>query len=441
MSRPRFTRRGLLAGLGGTAAAVTGGVLAPGWRGAVAAGAPKRLAIIYSGNGTIKPSLLSSRDRLELGPILAPLTPYLDDLVVVDGLTIHAGGPAGNPHHLGFGCLLTGTHLINGQYLDNLGNYYGSHGGPSIDQVIADELAPPTPYRTLEIGVQSGKLYPSTSMSKLAARGPGQLLPAESDPFRLFDRVYGGSRSPTELAALRGEQASVLDFARRDLERLQPRLSSAERGRLGAHLEAVRSIERRLQAPRPDCAPFDPGAPFDVWANDAFPEVTELQLDMLATAFACDQTRVATFMVSESGSQTVYSWLGITQGHHDISHAGDSDLVAQNNLVAINTWVAERIAGFAERLKALPDVEGSVYDNTLIVWVNDLGKGNEHTLTDVTFVLLGGAGGAIAGSQHLTYDGRRHNDLLLTVAHAMGANLSQFGDEEANRGPMNEILA
>lgn len=436
MSRLWTTRRALLGSLTGTAAVLAAGLPTR----APAGGAPLRLVILYSGNGTIHDAWLPGPD-LELGPVLAPLAPFRDDMVVIDGLSIFAGGPAGNPHHLGFGCLLTGERLVNGQYLDNQGNYYGSHGGPTVDQVIADALATPTPFRTLEVGVQSGKLYPNTSMSKLAARGPGQLLPAESDPFRLFDRVFGGNRSPEELARLRADKASVLDFAMRDLARIQPTLASEERVRIDAHLDAVRRVEQRLQAPFPECERFDPGTPFDVWDNDRFPEVADLQLELLATAFACDQTRVSTFMFSESGSQTVYSWLGVAGGHHDISHAGDSDLVAQDNLVAINAWVAGRIARFAARLQELPDVAGSVYDNTLLVWANDLGKGNEHTLSDVPFVLLGGAGGRVRGGQLVRVQRRRHNDLLLTLCHAMGVPLASFGDAEANQGVLSDVLA
>ena len=153
----------MLAGLGGTAAALTAGLVP---RRSVAVGGPRRLVIFYSGNGTIRDAWLpgTGSGGLELSPILAPLEPFRQDMVVVDGLTIHAGGPAGNPHHLGFGCLLTGEYLVDGQYLDNQGNYYGSHGGASVDQEIAQALAPPTPFRSLELGVQAGKLHPSTSM-------------------------------------------------------------------------------------------------------------------------------------------------------------------------------------------------------------------------------------------------------------------------------------
>ncbi len=438
MSRLWTTRRALLASLGGTAATLA--AFLP-WRPpARAAGAPRRFVIAYSGNGTIRESFEPGPD-FELSPILSPFEPHREDLVVVDGLSLWAGGAAGNEHHMAFGCLLTGEHLVEAQFFDLEGNYYGSHGGPTVDQVIADGLNAQTAFHSLQLGVQSGKDYGSTSMSKLSARGPRELLHPEIDPFRLFDRVFGGSRSADELATIRRQKSSVLDYARHQLDDLTPKLSREEQVRLQAHMDAVRSIERRMQLPVPECEPFEPGAPFDIWANDNFPQVAELQLDLLATALACDQTRVASFMFSESTSQTIYNWLGVSGGHHDISHAGDSDELARGDMVAINTWVAEQLSRFASKLKELPDVAGSVYDNTLVVWVNDFNKGNEHTMTGVPFVMLGGAGGAVRGGQYLVYEGSRwHNDFLRTLCHAMGVPVKAFGAPEANGRLLEGVL-
>lgn len=440
MSRLWTRRHALLAGIGGTAAALTAGLTTT--RPATAGGAPRRLAVIYSGNGTVRDAWLptGAGNDFELSPILAPLEPHARDVIAIDGLTIHAGGAAVNPHHLGFGCLLTGVWLVDGQYLDNEGNYYGSHGGPTLDQVVAQALQPPTPYRSLELGIQAGKEYPSTSLSKLSAAGPGQLLPPNNDPFVVFDRVFGGGRSPAELQAVRSEKASVLDHALADLDGLTPTLSSEERYRIESHADALRTMERRLQAPLPTCEDVDPGTPFDVWANDHFPDVVALQLELLSLAFACDLTRIATVMFSEALSQTVYSWLGASNGHHDLSHAGDSDRTAESQLIAINTWVAEQVSTFATRLKELPDIDGSVYDNTVILWVNDLGKGNVHSLWDVPFVLLGGGQGTLRGGRVLRYAGRRHNDLLLSVCYAMGVERATFGDPEANQGVLRRVL-
>ena len=430
-------RQAILAGLGGAAA-----VLASGFP-AQATARPARMVVFYSGNGTIHDAWAppgTGGPLTELPPIVAPLAPHIEDVALIDGLRLQAGGVATNPHHLAFGCLLTGVDLVDGQFLDTQGNYYGSHGGPSVDQVIADSLAPPTPFRSLEIGVQSGKLYPSTSLSKVAARGPRQLLHPENDPFRLFDRVFGGGLPRQELSRIRAEKASVLDYAIEDLDQLQSALAREERARLEAHLDGLRSIERRLQVPMPACETPTLGAPFDIWTDDNFPEVARLHAELLALAFSCDLTRVATFMFSESSGQTVYRWLGVHSGHHDLSHAGDSDLVAREQLISINAWIAEQISHFASRLKELPDVGGSAYDNTLIVWANDLGKGNEHTLSDVPFVVLGGAGGAIAGQQHIRVSDRWHTDLLLTLCHAMGVPRATFGAPESNQGPITELL-
>jgi hypothetical protein len=441
------SRRSLLAGLGGTAA-----ILAtpfPHTRGAEARAAAlpaKRLVILYGGNGTIRDAWLPVTDPVlppggstsdfTLGPILAPLAPFQDILTVVDGIQIYGGGPAGNPHHLGFGCSLTGVDLVEGEYLDNQGRVFGSHGGPTLDQVVADALLAPTPYRSLELGVQSGLYNGDTSMSKLSARGPAQLLPPDIDPYHVFDRVFGGSLSPEELAKVRSEQASVLDFAYQDLARIKPKLALEEQARLDIQLESVRAVETRLQTVGPECSPPDPGVPLDIWDNDNFPVLVQLQLELLSAALACDQTRVATFMFSEAASQTVYRWLGMTSTHHDLSHMGDSDKVAQGSLVAINAWIASQVASLATLLQAVPDGGGTLLDSSLLMWSNDLGIGNIHSLTQVPFTLVGTAGGAIPGGKLGSFPDRYQNDLLLAVAQAMGVDIDVFGAPEANAGPL-----
>jgi hypothetical protein len=410
--------------------------------------------VLYSGNGTIRDTWLpigitdsftGMTEDFTLGPILTPLAPFQSVLTVVDGIEIYAGGAAGNPHHLGFGCGLTAVDLVDGQYLDNEGNLYGSHGGPTVDQVVADALAPPTPYHTLELGVQAGSLYANTSMSKLAARGPTQLLPPEIDPFKVFDRVFGGSLTPEELAKVRADQASVLDFAFRDLERLTPKLSSEERGRLELHMESVRAVETRLQTVGGQCDPPDPGAPLDIWDNDNFPLIADLQLDLLAAALACDQTRIATFMFSECGSQTVYRWLEfagaeaghqIEAGHHDISHQGDSDEVAHAELTALNRWVAEQVAALATSLQAVPDGAGTLLDGTMLLWVNDMGTGNTHSLLNTPYVIVGNAHGAIPGGRFHRFADRYQTDLLLAVCQAMGVDIDVYGNPDVNAGPL-----
>jgi hypothetical protein len=433
------SRRSMLAGLAGTAAVLAAPF--PRTRAAearAAAGAAKRLVILYAGNGTIRDKWLPTGTTTDfvLGPILAPLAPFQDVLTVVDGIDLFTGGPAGNPHHLGFGCVLTGTELVEGEFLDNQGRVFGSHGGPTLDQVVADAVPAPTPFRSLEFGVQSGLYSGDSSMSKLSARGPGQLLPPDIDPYHVFDRVFGGSLSPEELTKVRSEQASVLDFAYQDLARITPKLGLEEQARLQIQLDAVRTVEARLQTVGPECDPPDPGIPLDIWDNDLFPVLADLQIELLAAALACDQTRVATFMFSEAASQTVYRWLGLTAPHHDLSHMGDSDTVAQASLVAIHTWVAERVAALATALQAVPDGAGSLLDSSLLLWVNDLGVGNVHSLTQVPFVLVGTAGGALPGGRFHSFPGRHQNDLLLAVAQAMGADLDTFGNTDANAGPL-----
>jgi hypothetical protein len=145
-------------------------------------------------------------------------------------------------------------------------------------------------------------------------------------------------------------------------------------------------------------------------------------------------------MFSECGSWTVYSWLGQDRSHHDLSHAPDSDLDSRAQLVAINEWLAGQVSAFATRLGELPGYAGSVLDETMVWWLNDLGRGNLHTVTQVPHVVVGDCGGALRTGQVVDAGGRYHNDLLLAVCHAMQVELGTFGAPEANTGPL-PILA
>ena len=157
-------------------------------------------------------------------------------------------------------------------------------------------------------------------------------------------------------------------------------------------------------------------------ANDSFPAVGALQMDLLTMALACDLTRVASLQWSRSVSQTRFTWLDITEGHHDLSHRADTDADAVNKLTQINTWYAQQIAGLIARLKATPDASGgTLFDNTLLLWCNELAKGNTHSRQDAPYVLAGNAGGALRTGRFLSYEGQGlpHNNLLVSMLNAM----------------------
>ena len=210
--------------------------------------------------------------------------------------------------------------------------------------------------------------------------------------------------------------------------------------------ETVREIELRLDAQSVAVATCrDPGAPKvpgNLFANDQFPAVGMLQMDLLALALACDLTRVASLQWSRSVSQVRFTWLGINESHHELSHLSDDDTVAQNKLVQINTWYAKQVAYLTGKLAATTDVDGKrLLDSCLILSCNELGKGNAHSRKNAPYVLLGSAGGALSTGRFLSYAGDPpHNNLLTSLLVAMGIPATTFGKDDWCTGPLAGLL-
>jgi hypothetical protein len=166
----------------------------------------------------------------------------------------------------------------------------------------------------------------------------------------------------------------------------------------------------------------------------------DLQQDLLVASLACDMTRVASlqYRLGENDSDR-YTWLGINhEGHHGLTHAGDSNVVERANLTKIYTWYADRFARFLDRLAAVKEGNGTLLDKTLVVWGSELGKGNNHSFDRVPFVTAGGCGGGVRTGRFLEYPaGTPHNRLLVSMCHAMGrADIETFGATDTGRGPL-----
>lgn len=408
-------------------------------------GFPKRLILMFTPDGTIPEAWGAdgTRTDFKLRPILAPLERHKGHLNVLAGIDMQSAyaGP-GDGHQQGMGHLWTGVELMAGAF------YGGCEGcppagypsGASVDQVVADAIGGGRPFRSLELGVLVGA--GENVWNRMCYRGPGLPLPPEDDPKQLFKRVFGvlGADPRAQHRALK---KSVLDFVHRDLQTLRSALGSDERAKLDLHATTLRELEQRLDAPSPAGASCRaPGAPElpDVRVAANAPLIGRQQIDLMVQALACDLTRVASLQWTNSVGQLSFPWLGISDCQHDLSHEGDSNLVAKEKLIKMNTWYAEQLAYLLDRLKAVPEGDGTLLDNTLVVWGNELGKGNSHTRDDMPFLLAGKAGGALRSGQLLAYGQRPHNDLLLTIARAMGLSLAGFGDARFNTGPLAELL-
>jgi len=232
----------------------------------------------------------------------------------------------------------------------------------------------------------------------------------------------------------------VLDVLTTQTEALQSRVGASDVAKMDAHLEGIREIEKRLDldgAAGEHCEVPEQTAPGDPLATSAYPDVSALQLELLTMAFACDLTRSATFMWNGSTSGQTFPWLDISESHHDLSHEGDSNGDAQQKLTSINTWYAEQFSSFVQMLAAVPEGDGTMLDNTIVLWGNELSKGNSHQIDPIPLVMAGGRNLGINTGQFLTFeDGTIHNRVLVSILQALGHEVDSYGDLDNGSGTL-----
>jgi hypothetical protein len=449
-------RRTLLRGLGGLAIGLP---LLDVMRGSPArAGGlerPKRFIVMYTPNGTIAknfwPINVNSETDFELSPILAPLAGHKDDLLIVGGVDMLSamapnvdGKSPGDAHQKGTGGCLTGTELLPGNFIGGGGNLAGWAGGISVDQKIAQHIAQDTPYTSLELGVA---VQAANVSGRISYRGPGQPLPPENSPYVAYQRLFGDSLGdPRDVEQRLARRQSVLDVVADDYQTLRGRLGGEDREKLHNHLLSIDAIRERLDTAvvkfEGTCQPLELGPVLDVNKIESMPIVGALQMDLLAMAFACDITRVATLMWTHSTSSAVLSFIdpAITEGHHAIAHKGDEDKIKVQHNTLINTWYASQLASLIDRLKAIPEGDGTVFDNTVILWTNEQSRGNNHDRRDLPYVLAGSAGGFFNTGRYVEFPSdTAHNRLLVSLLNSMDIEADEFGNPVYGTGPLSGL--
>lgn len=396
----------------------------------------QRLVILFSPNGVV-PKTFWPEDAGPLGelpPILAPLEPFKDRLLTLHGVCDKIRGDGDN-HMRGIGCLLTGTELFPGNIQGGSHTPAGWASGISIDQEIKNFLQSRDETRTRFGSLEFGVVVPDradtwTRMCYAAANKP--ITPID-DPYQMFTKLYGQLQDRELLG-------SVLDDVRADLDRIRNRVSVEDRRLLEEQETFVRQMERELtdagNDPLKHAVPnLEAGIRED---NDNLPKLSKMQIELMVNSFQADFARVSSLQFTNSVGQARMKWLEIDETHHTLSHEPDSNEDAQAKLTKINTWYCEQMAYLAQRLAETPepDGNGSLLDNTLIVWTNELGQGNSHTLDNIPFICLGG-GLNVEMGRSLKLPKVPHNRLLLTLAHMMGHHLSVFGNpDHCSDGPL-----
>lgn len=396
-------------------------------------GAKKRLIVFFSPNGTLPnefwPESFGAGQPLKLGSMLEVLTPFQEQILMLKGVNNKIRGD-GDSHMRGMSCLLTATELHPGNIQGGSHTPAGWAKGISIDQEMRNFFQAHDETRTRFGSLEFGVAVPNRAdpWTRMCYAGDNKPIAPIDDPGQMFEKLYGGAKDRLHLA-------SVLDDVREDLKGVARRLSAEDRDALEQHLQHVRQLEKgiaeaakqnELVHPEPE---VDPEIEL---VNDNTPDISRMQIDLLVNALANDMTRVASLQYMRSVGQARMRWLDVAEGHHSLSHEPDDNEEAYAKLKRINTWFATELAYLAKRLSELPepgDRDTTMLDHTQIVWVNELGKGNSHTLNDIPFLLLGGGAG-FAMNQALELSDVPHNRLWMSVAHGLGHHqLKTFGTE------------
>ena len=428
-------RRDFLKGLGVSAAALPFLAGLSGLNAAPGATKKQRLIIMFSPNGTIPWEFWPDKEGADfnLKRIIKPLEPFKNEMLMLRGIHNKVQGD-GDRHMRGMSCLLTGTELLPGNIQGGSDTPAGWASGISIDQELKNFLQRREETRTRFGSLEFGVAVPNRAdpWTRMCYAGSNQPIAPIEDPEQMMAKLYGRTKDKESLT-------SVLDDVREDLARVSKKLGAEDRTRLEQHLTLVRELESSLREEdenselthvQPD---IDPGIEL---VNDNTPKISRMQIDLLVNAMANDMTRIASLQFMRSVGQARMNWLGIEDGHHSLSHESDKNKGAVEKLIKINAWFAGELAYLTRRLANTPEpgADGSMLDHTLIVWLNELGKGNTHTLSDIPFLLMGGKAHGFKTGRALKLKAATHNRLWLAIANAMGHELKTFGTEKLCTG-------
>ncbi len=440
----KLTRRSWLAGLGALAALP----VLRGFRPAYADPPPpvRRLVQFFTPHGTLHDRWLPQVDASGLvmtGGILEPLMAVKNKITVIDGIGFQgAEASVGAPHTKGPAHLWTNAPLANDDTFKREdcsgGCSFGWNTGASVDQVIIEAIKPKTDLASLQLGVYSYGGFPGAD---LIYRGPGQPLEARSDPLEVYKQIFAPRQPTDEAKALRADRRDALEGVASELQALQSRVSKADWQRLEAHLDGVNDLQKSLQDGSAKCELASPGAgPAKDDANH-IPWRFDRQIELATTALSCGLTNFVSLQhrvgENDGGPDGTYRWLGQVDEHHLTTH--NSDQASLDRLFAIYRWYAEKFTKLVQALDAIPDpAGGTMLDSTLVVWGSEIGRGQDHDMDNIPFVVAGGGAGGIKGNQLLAFPaGTGHGRLLVSMQHFFGlTGVQSFGSLDQGKGPL-----
>jgi len=408
-----------------------------------ATGSPKRMVFVYVPNGANMadwtPSTVGSDFKLPL--ILEPLEPVQSDLLVVSGLAHDKARPNGDgagDHARASATFLTGCQARKTQGAD-------IRVGVSVDQFAAARVGKMTRFASLELGCDRGKQvgncdsgYSCAYSFNVSWKTESTPMPPEVNPRQLFDRLFGsGTRNEMITSkALREEyQKSVLDFVLDDARRLKANLGYTDRRKLDEYMTAVREMEQRIEKAK-EFSEVLPGYTKPTGIPKDYEQHVRLMYDLLILALQTDQTRIASFIMAHDGSNRNYPFIGVSDGHHDLSHHGNDEAKKQK-IAKINRFHITQFSYFLQKLKGIKETDGTLLDNCMVVYGSGIGDGNAHNHDELPVLFAGKGGGTIQTGRHIRFPRNTPMaNLYLSMLERIGVHTDRIGD---STGPLQNL--
>lgn len=417
----------------GAGAAVAGSTLPA----TTATGAPLRMAFVYVPNGVNLSHWWPKGDGkgLELNRTMEPLQRLKDQVQVISGLdqqNAFGGKDGPGDHARACSTFLTGVRVKKTAGAD-------IHAGVSVDQVAAREVGHLTRFPSLELACDAARKsgncdsgYSCAYQFNLSWASPSLPMTPEANPRFAFERLFGAGGPGERGRSLRQrleQQRSILDFVLEDTRALGRELGSKDRKKLDEYLTGVREIERRIQAAERFRETPDPACEAPAGIPASFREHVELMYDLLFLAFRTDSTRVATFLLSYESSNRTFPDIGVTEGHHNLSHHQNKKETLEK-IARIDLWYMQQFARFLEKLEEARDADGrSILHNSMIVYGSGNGDGNRHNHNNLPFVLAGSGGGRLAPGHYHKVKAQPMNNIFLSLLDRMGVSgVTRLGD-------------
>jgi hypothetical protein len=440
ITRKSLPRRTFLRGMGAAVALPLLDAMVPSMTALAAtpANPVRRLGFVYMPMGAhIKEWTPAGEGKLgELSPTLRSLAPFVDQLTVITNLELKNAYP--------------GTHATsNAAFLSAAKAKWTEstdyHLGTTVDQIAAQHMGKDTRLPSLELAMdllttvgQCDNGYACVYQNNLSWSSPTTPLPAEAHPRVAFERLFGdGGSSADRLSELR-KSASLLDWVREDISRLQKRLGPSDRTKVSHYLDSVREVERRIQKAEAETADSRlPDLDRPVGVPAAYADHARLMFDLQVLALQGDVTRVITFQLARETSTRTYPEIGVSEPHHPLTHnGGDPEKLAK--VAQINAFHVSLFAYFLEKLKATPEGSGSLLDHSLYLYGSGMGNPDVHDHVNLPILVAGGGAGKLKGGRHIRYaEPTPLANLHLTLLDKAGVRVDSFAD---SKGKVKELL-